>query len=641
MGPWRGPKCSEGLTGSKSLVPESFARVSPACPFGVCANRAADLSLESVCRFVRRGRILVLRSARSQRGSGALREVETLSLLAGALTPPTASPLWVGASTPQRGTIYRGNSDLLPSSNMIRSASLALLFSLISSQALAQDPFAGGERWHLDATAWAPWVPGAIAFAAREDLVWTGSKGPSGGMLLFYSASSGLQAPRASDPSTQLGASYLHCAAGRRADALFSIVQRPNPGPYQRQTLVHGFDGSRVPVASIMTPRWTHDVGFDTNGPARMVVDREGERVLVAVWNSVTGRIQLDWLDGTSGALLVRRTFPALTLEALATSADGTRVAISTGVNLLVLDSAGSVLHAEPLNSAVHCLALNESGSTVAVGGAGQVALLEDEAGIWVNRLNLTRSPVQIATALDLDHAGSVLGVGWWESSLGRDVELELWDSQTGRPLNSLDIPGIAGGVQNLVEVVDVSPDGSRVAFGTWGNGRDAEVFVFERGVDQAVLEAALPGSVRDLELDESGTQVVIAYQDSHRSQFSNTGGVALYQSADRDLVQLGPAELGTDLGISTRMNSASLAFLLHGQRSTPIQFPGVQGLLHLDRKTLGYLWQVPQSGRSQFVLPIPNDASLIGTHIALQAAFRTPTGTVLSPHVVEPLILP
>jgi hypothetical protein len=26
--------------------------------------------------------------------------VETLSLLAGALTPPTASPLWVGASTP-------------------------------------------------------------------------------------------------------------------------------------------------------------------------------------------------------------------------------------------------------------------------------------------------------------------------------------------------------------------------------------------------------------------------------------------------------------------------------------------------------------------------------------------------------------
>ena len=100
MGPWRGPKCSEGLTGSKSLVPESFARVSPACPFGVCANRAADLSLESVCRFVRRGRILVLRSARSQRGSGALREVETLSLLAGALTPPTASPLWVGASTP-------------------------------------------------------------------------------------------------------------------------------------------------------------------------------------------------------------------------------------------------------------------------------------------------------------------------------------------------------------------------------------------------------------------------------------------------------------------------------------------------------------------------------------------------------------
>jgi hypothetical protein len=524
---------------------------------------------------------------------------------------------------------------------MIRSvASLALLLTFLTSQALAQDPFAGGERWHHDATTRAPWVPDAVAFGARDDLVWAGSKGPSGGMMLFHSASSGLQAPRAADPLSQLGASYLHGAAGRRADALFSIVQRPNPGPYQRQTLVHGFDGSSVPNASLMTPLWTHDVGFNTNGPTRMVVDREGEWVLVAVWNNATGCIQLDWLDGTSGTLLVRRTFPGLNLEALAISADGSRAAVSTGLTLLVLDSTGGVLHAEPLNSAVRCLALNESGSTVAVGGTGQVALLEDQAGGWVNRLNVTRSPVQIATALDLDHAGDILGVGWWESSAGRDVELEVWDTRTGRPLNSLDLPGVAGGVQNRVEVVDVSPDGSRVAFGTWGNGRDAEVFVFERGVDQAVLEATLPGSVRDLELDDSGTQVVIAYQDSHRSQFSNTGGVALYQSADRDLVQLGPAELGTGLGIDTRMSSASFAFLLYGQRSTPIQFPGVQGLLHLDRKTLSYLWQVPQSGRSQFVLPIPNDASLIGTHMALQAAFRTPTGTVLSPHVVEPLIL-
>jgi hypothetical protein len=88
-------------------------------------------------------------------------------------------------------------------------------------------------------------------------------------------------------------------------------------------------------------------------------------------------------------------------------------------------------------------------------------------------------------------------------------------------------------------------------------------------------------------------------------------------------------------------MSSATLAFLLYGQRSSPVQFPGVQGLLHLNRKTLAYIWQVPQQGRSQFSLRIPLDASLIGTHFAVQAAFRTPTGTVLSPHLVEPLILP
>jgi hypothetical protein len=519
--------------------------------------------------------------------------------------------------------------------------SLALLLALCSLPLLAQDPFAGGQRWHHDATTQVLWVPSCVAFAAREDLVWTGSRGAQGGLMLFHSAASGPQAPRALDLITPLGATHLRCAAGRRADALFSLVQRPNPGPYQRQTLVHGYDASRVPRGASMTPGWTHDVGFNTNGPARMVVDREGERVLVAVWNNITSRIQLDWLNGTSGALLVRRTFPALTLDALAVSADGTRAAVSTGLILLILDAAGDVLHAEPLNSTVHCLALDHDGSTVAVGGAGQVALLEDQGGTWVNRLNVTRSPLQIATALDLDQTGSVLGVGWWESSAGLDVALEIWDTLAGLPLNSLDLPGVSGGMQNRVEVVDVNPAGSRVAFGTWGNGRDAELFVLESGVAQAVLEAVLPGSVRDLKFDDSGTQIAIAYQDSHRSQFCNTGGVALYQSPDRDLVQLGPAEIGTSLGIDTRMSSATLAFLLYGQRSSPVQFPGVQGLLHLNRKTLAYIWQVPQQGRSQFSLRIPLDASLIGTHFAVQAAFRTPTGTVLSPHLVEPLILP
>ncbi len=53
---------------------------------------------------------------------------------------------------------------------MIRyAAPLALLLTFFSPQALAQDPFAGGERWHHDATTRAPWVPGAIAFSARED----------------------------------------------------------------------------------------------------------------------------------------------------------------------------------------------------------------------------------------------------------------------------------------------------------------------------------------------------------------------------------------------------------------------------------------------------------------------------------------
>ncbi len=522
-----------------------------------------------------------------------------------------------------------------------RAPALSLLLAFLSTPAWGQDPFAEGERWHHDATTQAPWVPSGVAFSGREDLVWAGSKGSTGGMMLFHTAASGSQVPRATDPTTHVGATYLESAAGRRAEALFSLTQSPNPGPYQRRTRVFGYDGASAPVGGLLSPGWTHDVGFDTNGPARLAVDREGTVVLVAVWNNLTSRVQLDWLDGTRGTLLMRRTVSALALDALALSADGKRTAVSTGTNLVLFDETGTILHVEPLNNAVHCLTWDANGTTVAVGGAGQVALLEEQARNWVNRLNVTRGPQQIATAVDLDQAGDVLGIGWWEASAGVDVELEVWDTRKGLVLNSKVLPGVSGGAQNRVEVVDVSSDGKRVAFGTWGNGIHAEMFLLDVGVSQSVLESSLPGSVRDLEIDESGSQLAVAYQDAHRSQFTNTGGVALFQSGDRELVQLDPAELGAGLRLATRKSSATLAFLLYGQRANPIQFPGVQGLLHIDRKTLAYQWQVPQAGRAQFLLSIPTDASLIGTHFAVQAAFRTPTGTILSPHVVDPLILP
>ncbi len=523
----------------------------------------------------------------------------------------------------------------------IPTSTALLALTLLAPRLWAQDPFAPGERWRHSSSAASPWIPSGVSFAARGDLIWAGAQGVGGGMWLLHRAAEGVNPPRAMDPGAARGASHLDTVAGHSADALFSLTQSPNPSPYLRRTLVKAYDGSGATRGGALTPRWVHDVGFDTNGSARIASDASGQLVVVAVWNNALSQVQVDWLQGSTGALLVRRTLAAPTLDQLALSADGSITVVCTGIKLLILDNTGTVVHDEPLNSAVHALSISDDGVNLAVGGAGQVAFMQDLGRRWINRFNITTVANEIATAVDLSGDGQVAGVGWWDSSNGVDVRMEVWNTLSGQRTHKRSLWGQVGGLQNKVEVIDAGTNGQRIAFGTWGNGQDAEVFLFDESQPNPVLESALPGSVLDLALDDSGTQMVIGYRDAHRNQPANTGGVALVQSGDRDLIQRDPAESGRDMRVETRWNNGTLSFLLVGQRATPVQYPGVQGLLHLDRTTLAYQWQVPVAGRAQFRWSIPADTALIGTHFASQAAFRAKSGTVFSPHVIDPVILP
>lgn len=520
---------------------------------------------------------------------------------------------------------------------MTRFAALFAVAALAAAPATAQDPFSQGLVWAHAADPAAPWIPRGVAFAGAENFVWAAGRGTGGRLLCLDEPGAGAVAPRALDTVVPAGATTLGCAAGRRGDALFTVAQHPDPTDYERRTRVHRHD----PLAGgAFAPVWTHDAGFTTNGPARIAADESGARVVLAVWNDAQQTVQVDWLDGTTGALIARRYVGGWSLQSLAISDDGERVAFTSGLELRVLGPSGPALLHVTLDAATPALGFAGDGRSLAAGGVGAARVWrEDAAGAWSELASFAAPATEVATRLDFSRDGAELAIGWWNHVAGNALRLEVRDVDTRALLNDHAVSG--GALQNLPEVVRLTPDGRRVALGTWGDGGEApEVLVFAVGSPRPLLELDAPGSVVDLGLTDDGTRVAVAHKNGHHNLPGATGGVLLAQTGDRTIDQLDPAVLGRELRVHTRLAGASGAFLLIGDRVDPVPVTGVQGWLELDRATLRVRVGALHGGTAKFSLGLPDDPVWAGVHVGLQPAFRVRGGTLLAPHVLEPLLL-
>lgn len=504
-----------------------------------------------------------------------------------------------------------------------------------------QDPFAEGIVWTWEAQAGTPWIPERARFAGRTSLVWAAARGLAPRLAALDEPGLGAVAPRVLDVATPASASHVDAASGRRADALFALHQRPDPTPSERRTTVHRHDPVAASTGAAFLPAWTWDPGFRTNGPARVACDADGATVAAAIWDSTAGGVHLALLDGDTGAVRATADLPGgSSLQALAVSGDGSRVALTTGLVLFVLDGGGDVVLETALPVSTPALAVSGDGRVLAHGGGPAVTVLaEDPAGAWSTALAVGAPASQVASRLDLSPDGGVLAVGWWDHVAQNRLRLEVRDVAGGTPLNDHTTGG--GPLQNLPAVVRLTPDGSRVALGSWGDGAAApEVLLFAVGQDEPLLELDVPGSVHDLDLDEWGTRLAVAHKDGHANQTGATGGVLLAQTGERSLDQRQPLRIGRSARFDTRWPGASAALLLVGERTVPSVVGGATGLLHLDRSTLVARIAPAVAGKATLGLAVPSDPAWVGRHVAVQAAFRAGGGTFLGSAVLEPVVL-
>lgn len=495
---------------------------------------------------------------------------------------------------------------------------------LLALPAAAQDPFLPGLRWTREADAGDPWIPRALALGAHANEVWLAAPSGNRHLELVPVAGSGTQPALQRDDSVANTLGALAVCAGSEASAFFALTQLPAPDSAHRSTLCARRDPALQ--SGNGASAWSHDAGFVTNGPARIACDAAGERVALAVWDSALLEVQLDLLEGSSGALLVRRRFPALALDELALSADGSRLALAAGLDFYLLDAQLVTRHHEALATSTHALALDGDGGLCALGGSGELRLFEAAAGGgYALRWSHPAATGELAARAGLSRDGRSLALGWWNAQNGTAVRLQLLDTSAGTTLWEKYQPGTPGGLQNLPEALALSEDGERAAFGLWGDGSGAPELLLVARTGGVLLSANLPGSAQGLALDARGERLAVGYKLVHANVFGSLGGVRLYDTGERELAQLAQARVGSPLPLAAHRPGAGALFLLEGQPSSvPLVFPRALGELLLVRQGLRVrLAKAAADGRADFTLPVPANPLLIGSERHFQAAWR------------------
>jgi hypothetical protein len=520
-----------------------------------------------------------------------------------------------------------------------RWGALLLVLGASSAASAQTDAFAVHLRWRHAPPSGAGSLPGAVDFAAGGELV--GAAASVGGARWSLAssgpiASADLAPEREAADALAVGA--LGIAGDPESKAFFALAQHATGSATLRATDVVRLDVPSAAAGAAWAETWRHTLGLVGNGAARIACSRSGGRVVVAAHDAATSTLEIRWIDGATGAMVASRTQAALTLRALAISADGARAAFVAGAEVDVVDDSGALVYWAPLGSATNALALSGDGRTIAVGAGPRLVLLRESAGVFTAIDDLYGGFGELPVRAALSHDGETLAIGWWSQANGTSVRFQV--AHAGAIVAEELLTGSPYGLQNYPEAVAITPDGRRAAFGAWGTlSTEPEVFLYDRDGGERLFAFDLPGSVRALALDASGTRVAVALKHGHANQFGSTGEVRLYDTGERDLQVVATPRASGTLELAARVAGASRGIFLVGPAlAAPVPFAGASGSLAIDRSAARtFVRPADAGGRADVSVPLPANAAGLG--FAAQAAMRVGGALVFTETVVEPAV--
>lgn len=486
------------------------------------------------------------------------------------------------------------------------------------------DPFAPGTRWRFAPADGERWIPRSVAFAAGGELVWTGLWGADPGLALVSSAEGGGAGSPLFEDAVGGALGPIQVAAGAGPGELFALAQFPSPLASSRATLVTRHDACAAARGRGFEPLWTSDLGFLTNGAARLAASGDGRHLAVAVFDSSASLVRVERLDPASGGSLAHTELAGDSARALVLSDDGQRLALGAGARVFVLDGSGTVLFERVLPGANPALALSGDGRWLAHGEGASVRLWEEGDGGFGARLARDGAPGELPVSLALSRDGATLAIAWWDVVDETHARLEVLDLPGAVPVNAYEQSGAATGLQNLPSALAITPDGRRIALGLWGaQDERPECLLFARGEAAPLLALDLPGSVEALALEQSGTRLVAACKDSHANRFASTGALVLLDTGERDLQLLSSARPGATVELALCSGAPLRAAFFAAGFLRPASTSALGGELWLDLSRPHVVWPGALDGaeRARAALALPPGTDLVGVPLGIQAA--------------------
>jgi len=387
-------------------------------------------------------------------------------------------------------------------------------------------------------------------------------------------------------------------------------------------------------------PRWTY--AFAPTGflYPDCDVSRDG-RVIVSSFTTeaAPGMNEFRVHDPETGAVTKLLQYPLQTPSGrFDLSPDGTVLAHSGGYSApstfvielatgqVLLSTPGEIPPEQALSHRGEVLVVREKVPDV----AWHLRVFTREGNSYVERFDVVTPPTDAPQDFAVSDDGAVVAAGWHDTTLssGKAV-LRAYDGLTGSLLMEREFVG--GLLDNTVTDVELSADGSRLAFGIWGAISAADVPELTVWAPlQDALVAAFPATSATLEvaLSADGARVAAQRTNGHPNQGYSATAVRLYDAGGADLTLKGVPKVGAPLAFSVYGEPGDDALLLAAPAlaAAPIHV-GAGGPLLLDAGSLVIVGAgtVGPLGVFTAQLAVPPSAAFVGVTAYVQGATSGP----------------
>jgi hypothetical protein len=371
------------------------------------------------------------------------------------------------------------------------------------------------------------------------------------------------------------------------------------------------------------------------NAGALVSVSRDGAYIAALLYDNVAGNVELAYFSSDSGTPLFTDSFAGSYIRFLDITDDGSLLYINEGTWVRIYDVASqSVIYSVNAQASFDSHTLSGDGTRFAFGGFGFVKWYQWNGSTYEYQSQYTWAGSNYCARCDLSADASTLAAAFYVYSPGLSFRVVSIDMESGAVNFQGDFSG-SGSYQNVPWAIEVSADGSRIAYGGWGDqaNTNPEFMVFE-GSATPVASIDTRGSVFDVDISADGAFAASGSKSVHANVSGNGGDHACLSMGGVPLWLEGVPALSSSLTFTAEGDQGERVILAASFNEVNIQLPF--GILMVDPNNYIELGRglIGPSGSIDFDVNVPGLPALLGRKAVVQALF-TGNGPRLSNGIV------